>query len=407
MSSPVPVSAGHLYPLFFVVAIDAMGMGIVLPLLPFWAERFGASPSLIGILLATFSLCQFLSGPLLGRLSDRYDRKNIMMLCQAGTFLSFVLLVFSNSLFLVFLARIIDGISTGNMSVAGAYAVDRSTPQTRKQAIGMVSADVGLGLIMELALNAMLGQISLSAPLWAAIALSFLSILVCKLSLENDEKILYDNKPVNSSWKSIINAPVLSIFSLMTGFYLSLGLIMSGLALFLAARFTWHGEAFCAAQVGWAFTLTGVICIIVQLVLMKHINRWMTDKKLALLSFGLMAAGYIGMGMTHSLFWLGLSLMTASLGSALLRPTLTSALTFAVPRHLQGMTMGLNQSLMAAANVIAPLVTGLILELGGYQQWAWLVVGLLLLTMLGAMLCIKAQFWPTLSTLNSDLNPLQ
>ena len=108
-------------PVFIVVAIDAMGMGVVLPLLPFYSRHFGATPFTIGVLISTFAFCQFLSGPWLGRQSDRYGRKPILLISQLGTCLSFILLACANSLTLVFAARIFAGLTAGNMSVATAW----------------------------------------------------------------------------------------------------------------------------------------------------------------------------------------------------------------------------------------------------------------------------------------------
>ncbi|MBR0755303.1 MFS transporter [Bradyrhizobium jicamae] len=111
-----------LAPVFAIVAIDSMGMGVILPLLPFYAERFGATPLFIGMLFATFSLCQFGAG------SDRLGRKPILMASQFGTCVSFINLALANSLPLIFLARILDGLTSGNLSVASALAVDHSSP---------------------------------------------------------------------------------------------------------------------------------------------------------------------------------------------------------------------------------------------------------------------------------------
>src|ERR1700747_985451 len=139
--------AGHpeafaLIPTFIVVAVDATGMGIILPLLPFYSQRLGATPFLVGALVSVYAMCQLVAGPIVGILSDRYGRRKVLLVSQIGTLAGFVLLALAPSLTLVFIARIIDGLTSGNISVAHAYAAEHSTPETRKQALGATSGAI-------------------------------------------------------------------------------------------------------------------------------------------------------------------------------------------------------------------------------------------------------------------------
>ena len=136
-----------LLPLFAVDAIDAAGAGILLSLLPLYARHFGASPVVIGLLLASFSLCQFLSAPVLGIAPDRLGRKRLLVVSQIGTCLSFLLLPSAHSLFALFAARMLDGLTSGNIAIAAAYASDESEAHLRRQAIGVVSASRGVGTL--------------------------------------------------------------------------------------------------------------------------------------------------------------------------------------------------------------------------------------------------------------------
>ena len=126
----------ELIPAFIVVAIDATGLGIILPLLPFYSQRLGATPFIVGSLISVYALCQLVAGPLVGTLSDRYGRKSVLIVSQIGTLAGFVLLATANSLMLIFLARIIDGLTSGNISVAHAYAAEHSVPSARTQPVG-------------------------------------------------------------------------------------------------------------------------------------------------------------------------------------------------------------------------------------------------------------------------------
>jgi len=156
-----------LVPTFIVVAVDATGMGIILPLLPFYSQRLGATPFLVGALVSVYAVCQLVAGPIVGILSDRYGRRKVLLVSQLGTLAGFVLLALAPNLTLVFLARIIDGLTSGNISVAHAYAAEHSTPETRKQALGATSGAIGTGLVVGPALSGFLvpyGSTARSGP---------------------------------------------------------------------------------------------------------------------------------------------------------------------------------------------------------------------------------------------------
>src|SRR3979490_706761 len=144
--------------IFLTIFVNLVGFGIIIPLLPFYAETFGASPVVIGLLFAVFSLCQLLAAPALGDLSDRYGRRPILVFSLAGTVVSFVMLALAHSIAMLFLARIVDGLSGGNISTARAYVADVTEPKDRAKAYGPIGAALGLGFIMGPALTRRLSQ---------------------------------------------------------------------------------------------------------------------------------------------------------------------------------------------------------------------------------------------------------
>lgn len=383
-------------PIFAVVAIDSIGMGVILPLLPFYAERFGATPAAVGALVASFALCQFIAGPLLGTWSDRVGRKPILICSQIGTSVGFVLLALANSLPMIFFARVITGLTSGNLSVASAYAVERSAPEARKQAIGVVSAAIGIGLVLGPALSTLTAKISPAAPVWLAAAMSAASAIATLILLPADDTraavVVVGGAP--PAKQGVFTGPVLAILGLLSCFYVALGMVVGGLSLYLAQRFTWHGEPFGAAQVGIVFTGTGIINIFVQLVLMKHVGRLVNDKHLVLVSFALLAAGYAATGAVQAVAVLGLALTAAAFGSSLLRPTLTSALSLSAPAARQGMVLGVNQSLMAIGNIVGPLLGGVLLTRASPQGWVAVLVCLYLCGCLAAVSCFALGLWP-------------
>src|SRR5213595_3293190 len=161
--------------IFLTIFVNLVGFGIIIPLLPYYAETFGASPIVIGLLFAVFSLCQLLAAPALGDLSDRWGRRPILIFSLVGTVVSFVMLAMAHSIVMLFLARIVDGLSGGNISTARAYVADVTEPKDRARAYALIGAAFGLGFIMGPALSGMLAQVSYTAPIWAAAALTFVA----------------------------------------------------------------------------------------------------------------------------------------------------------------------------------------------------------------------------------------
>src|SRR5688500_13906156 len=158
--------------IFLTIFVNLVGFGIIIPLLPFYARTFGASPIVIGLLFASFSLAQLVASPILGELSDRWGRRPVLILSLIGTAVSFAMLAVAQSLAMLFAARIVDGLSGGNITTARAYIADVTTEENRAKAYGMLGAAFGLGFIVGPALGAAFSQISYTAPIWAAAAIT-------------------------------------------------------------------------------------------------------------------------------------------------------------------------------------------------------------------------------------------
>ena len=162
--------------IFLTIFVNLVGFGIIIPLLPFYAESFGASPLTIGLLFAVFSLAQLVASPVLGDLSDRYGRRPVLIASLAGTIVSFVMMALAQSLAVLFVARIVDGLSGGNVSIARAYVADITEPKDRARAYGLIGAAFGLGFILGPAISAVLAPISYTAPIWAAAAITAVAL---------------------------------------------------------------------------------------------------------------------------------------------------------------------------------------------------------------------------------------
>src|SRR3982751_4552348 len=137
-----------LIPIFLIVLVDILGMTLIMPLLPFYAEHYGATPVVVGLLVSSYAACQLISGPVIGRMSDSIGRKPLLIVSQIGTFIGFLILAFSGSLWMIFLSRIIDGCTAGNISLAQAYIADVTKPEDRARSFGVLGIAFGLGFLV-------------------------------------------------------------------------------------------------------------------------------------------------------------------------------------------------------------------------------------------------------------------
>ena len=171
-----------LLPIFLIVLVDILGLTIMLPLLPFYAEHLGASALVVGLLTSSYAFCQLIAGPILGKLSDSMGRKPLLIVSQIGTLIGFLILAVSNTLWMVFLSRIIDGLTAGNLSLAQAYIADVTEPENRAKSFGVIGIAFGIGFLIGPGVSGYLSQFGYQYPIMAAASLSALSI-ICTATL--------------------------------------------------------------------------------------------------------------------------------------------------------------------------------------------------------------------------------
>ena len=364
-----------LVPTFVVVAVDATGMGIILPLLPFYSQRLGATPFLIGALISVYAVCQLIAGPVVGILSDRNGRRKVLVVSQIGTFVGFVLLAMADSLTLVFLARIIDGLTSGNISVAHAYAAEHSAPSTRKQALGMTSGAIGTGLLVGPALSGLLVHYGDTAPVWAAAALSLVSILATIGLLSPDhpasEPLYQQRVPEPTLARTMLEMRYAwRLLCLLIVFFFVNSMFLSQIGLFLSARFSWDGHPFGARELGWMFAYAGFINMVVQGFLIARANLLVSDRNIVTVAFASMSLGFMGLAIGNRISLLVVFLTLIIIGTMFARSTLTAELSRSTAINRQGMIMGLNQSLMSGASIGAPLLSGALIGHQLFVSWA-------------------------------------
>ena len=363
-----------LLPIFLIVLVDVMGLTIILPLLPFYAESLGATPAIVGLIVSTYAFCQLIAGPPLGHLSDRVGRRPVLLVSQMGTFVGFLILAGAQALWMVFLARIIDGLTAGNLTVAQAYISDVTEPENRAKSFGIIGIAFGLGFLIGPAISGYLAQFSNTYPILLAAGLSFTSIMCTYFLLPSVIPHQDAQKGRVSQWKAYAESfkdgqlgPMLWQFFAFT---FAFSTLFSGFALFAERRFVHNGMPFGPKEVGYVFAFSGLIGALIQGGGMGSLVKKFGEGKLVQMGFAGMGLGFAVMAGAHEILYLLLAITLLTFGSAILRPSLTSLITARAARHRQGMVIGLMQSLMSVAQIIAPVIAGLLIQKQYLSIWA-------------------------------------
>ena len=373
-----------LLPIFLIVSVDVLGLTIILPLLPFYAEKFGASPAVVGLLVSTYALCQLVAGPILGRWSDHMGRRPLLLVSQIGTFIGFLILAYANALWLIFLSRIIDGLTAGNLSLAQAYISDVTKPEDRAKSFALIGIAFGMGFLIGPAISGFLSQYSYQYPIFAAAALSATSILATYFLLPSGVPTAADGTTPRKftilDWGNYLRyfrepglAPLLWQF---LAFALAFSMFMSGFPLFAERRFAWQGRAFGPKEVGYVYAYLGMLGVILQGGLIGRLVKVFGEPNLVRAGFFCGMAGLAVLGFTYAIPLLLVVTAIASSGMGAVRPALTSLITQKAARSEQGVVLGLTQSLNSIAAIAAPAIGGLLIDHSLLSAWAWLAAGI-------------------------------
>ncbi|MCX5743047.1 MAG: MFS transporter [Proteobacteria bacterium] len=393
-----------LLPIFLIVLVDVLGFTIVIPLLSLYAEKFGASPLVATTIVSCYAVCSLISTPLIGRLSDQYGRRRLLLISQAGTFAGFIMLGFSEALWMVFAGRILDGITAGNLSIAQAYVSDHTTPENRSKAFGLIGVAFGIGFMFGPAMGGWLGTFGLHVPFLVAAGLSLLS-MVCTFFLLTNDPPPEKTEPAGDAaampggkrpspfdlevYKEYFRRSQLA--SLYVQFFLftfAFSTFTSCFALFAERRFHWT-----AKEVGYLFMYAGFLGIILQGGMIGRLVKKYGEVRLVLAGFVTMIVGYTMLGFAHSLAFLLVTTTILSFGNGVLRPVLTSRITQAVGRHEQGVALGISGSLSSVAMAFAPPAGGALIGQAGTDSFSWWLLAYALIpavvALLGLMVALR------------------
>jgi DHA1 family tetracycline resistance protein-like MFS transporter len=367
-----------LLPIFLIILVDILAMTIIMPLLPFYAEHLGASPTMVGLLVSTFAVCQLIGGPLLGRWSDRAGRKPLLIVSQVGTLVGFVILAYADNLWLIFLSRIIDGFTAGNITLAQAYITDITKPELRTKSFAVIGIAFGLGFLIGPGVSGFLSQYGYVYPVLAAIGLSALSIVATWVLLPATPGTSKDEGRLGilqwSAYLGYFKRPELSgLLWQFLAFIFAFTLFMSGFPLFAERQFTTQeGKPFGPREVGYIYAYVGVLGVVLQGGLIGRFVRWWGEWKLIRLGFICGAVAFAALAFTTKLVPLLIVAIGIAFTTSVVRPAVTSLITQSTLAAEQGTVLGLTQSLQSVAQIVAPLVGGFLIDHRLLSVWALL-----------------------------------
>src|SRR5437870_50182 len=354
--------------IFITVFIDLVGFGIVIPVLPFYAEgtSFGASPREVGLLFASYSIMQLVFAPVLGRLSDKYGRRPILLISLLGTSVGFLILGFATTLWMLFLGRIIDGISGGNISTAQAYIADVTTKEDRAKGMGLIGAAFGLGFVFGPAIGGVLSRWGINVPFIFAGSLAFANATLLYFTLP--ETVTPDHPARASaatgrSWGQLFTSlRNVRLSLILTIYFLSIvafSIMTASFSLFLMFRF-----GFEAFHNGLVFAFVGIISAFIQGGLIGRLVKRFGEPFLVivgtfLFSASLFASPFIGPALgVIAILLIGAA---SAIGNALNAPTLTSLASKSASAHEQGTILGVTQSVASLARAVGPSIAAVLI----------------------------------------------
>ncbi len=353
--------------IFFTVFLDLVGFGIILPLIPYLARQFSATPLQIGLLMAIYSFMQFLFSPMWGRLSDRFGRRPIILISLFGAVFAYTFFAFAEQLIYLFVARALAGFFAANISAAQAYIADVTPRDQRSIGMGLIGAAFGLGFIMGPAIAGLTGPIGEALGSEPPFGIQFSALVAGGLNLINLVLAYFMlpetlTQPKKSSsrvgrWESmtfIFKQPLLrSLFMIFFLMSLAMALMEVMVFPFVQDRFGWDYKI---ASISFAYV--GVIMVLTQ---GYFIRKWIPrfgEKKV--LSFGLvaMALSFIGIGLSYSILVLAFVMTLLAIGNGCMRPPIVGLASIITDDEEQGYVLGVMNSMGAIGRIVGPILGG-------------------------------------------------
>ena len=356
-----------MFVILLVVAIDLIGFGIIIPFLPFYAESFGASPQRVTMLMAVFSLAQFIAAPFWGALSDKYGRKIIICITLLGSIIAYLFLSFASSLLTLFIARAMAGFMAGNISAAQAYIADITTKENRTKAMGLFGAAFGVGFILGPAIGGILAGPNPENPntFFPPMAAAILSLIALGLSLfflknSNKKNINIKNKRLDNLLESLKVPSLGKLILLSFVVTIVFALMESTFSLWSERTFKWGAQ-----QNGYIFAFTGLCGALTQGLLVGPLSKYIGEKFLCRIGIFLLSIGMLGVAITYNIIHVYIALVFIAIGLGLFMPTISSLIVGLVSADRRGWVLGVNQSVASLSRILGPIIAGFLFEFIG------------------------------------------
>ncbi|MCP5368007.1 MAG: MFS transporter [Hyphomicrobiales bacterium] len=364
--------------LFLIVFVDLVGFGIVIPLLPFYGEHYHATPDQVGLLMAVYSLTQFVAAPFWGRLSDRVGRRPVLLVSLAGLAASYVWLGLAGSLAELFAARALGGLMAGNIATAFAYVADVTTPENRARGMGAVGAAFGLGFIFGPAIGGMLAgadpaTADFRTPAFAAAGLSgtalVMALVLLKESLSAEVRARIAGRPRRNRLRQFADALALPHVGLLIALSFLATFVFAGMettfAMWSRRQFGWG-----PAQNGYLFAFVGVISALIQGGLVGRLARQVGEAWLIVGGAVALALGMVLIPLSTGLGLLVPAMAVVAFGFSIMSPSLNSLISLQVGEESQGGVMGVTRSATTLARVLGPAWAGMLFAALG-RDWPY------------------------------------
>jgi len=340
-----------------IVFIDLIGFGMIIPILPLYAQRFQATEWQIGILLASYSFMQFLASPVLGWLSDRYGRKPVLLCSLVGSAAGYLLMANAASLAILFAARILAGIAGASVGTASAYIADITPPEDRSKRIGLIGAAFGIGFVLGPPIGRILSHFSVIAPFWFAAILSVLNAILMWIVLPEPERHtarqkgpLMDTFEQAGSWR--LGVITVTYFIAIAGF---------AIVTVIYPQVSHRRFELNQSQISYIFVMMGLIGAAIQGGGIGRLAKRFGDASLAITGFALMAASMMLMPFASSVPVFLLFSVGLAIGNSLSQPTVNAMASKGASAALQGRVLGVVQSAGSLGRVFGPVIAGFLL----------------------------------------------
>ncbi|MDM1044823.1 MFS transporter [Myroides sp. 1354] len=354
-----------LWIVILIVALNSIGFSIVIPLLPFLLEDYLPSNQIVfgmGLLFSIYAICSFITAPILGALSDKYGRKPILIISLLGSVLGYVFLGIGGALWVLFLGRIIDGLTAGNISVLFAYIADNSKQEERSKWYGYIGAAMGIGKIGGPTLGALLSTISLALPFYLTAFLLFISTLAVYFFLPESLAVKLKDKKIElnnlNPFKLLLNTfsikPLKHLLLIGVLFYIVLTVFQFNMTLFLKDIYSLN-----TLHIGILLTIVGIVEIVSRGFLLPFLLKIYSQRTVTTIGLLTLIVGFsciVSSIYINSLALISLALIFIILGEGLFEPTYLSKLSEQTSADDQGKIQGINQSLQALITIIIPII---------------------------------------------------